>query len=174
MNQTIHDLTTRRSVRAYTNQMPSDEDIETICKAGSYAPSGHGTQCPIVLAVTNKAMRDRMSRLNAQVMGTDSDPFYGAPVVLVVLVDLDTGLTPIEDGSLALGNMLNAAHALGLASCWINRAREVFDSPEGKTILKELGIEGNYRSIGNCIVGYPAQPLPNPKPRKDGFIHWVK
>ena len=74
MNQTIHDLTTRRSVRAYTNQMPSDEDIETICKAGSYAPSGHGTQCPIVLAVTNKAMRDRMSRLNAQVMGTDSDP----------------------------------------------------------------------------------------------------
>ena len=151
MNQTIHDLTTRRSVRAYTNQMPSDEDIETICKAGSYAPSGHGTQCPIVLAVTNKAMRDRMSRLNAQVMGTDSDPFYGAPVVLVVLVDMDTGLTPIEDGCLAMGNMLNAAHALGLASCWIN-----------------------YRGIGNCIVGYPAQQLPNPKPRKEGFIHWVK
>lgn len=174
MNQTIHDLTTRRSVRAYTNQMPSDEDIETICKAGSYAPSGHGTQCPIVLAVTNKAMRDRMSRLNAQVMGTDSDPFYGAPVVLVVLVDMDTGLTPIEDGCLAMGNMLNAAHALGLASCWINRAREVFDSPEGKTILKELGIEGNYRGIGNCIIGYPAQQLPNPKPRKEGFIHWVK
>ena len=124
MNQTIHDLTTRRSVRAYTNQMPSNEDIETICKAGSYAPSGHGTQCPIVLAVTNKAMRDRMSRLNAQVMGTDSDPFYGAPVVLVVLVDMDSGLTPIEDGCLAMGNMLNAAHALGLASCWINRARE--------------------------------------------------
>ena len=174
MNQTIHDLTTRRSVRAYTNQIPSDEDIETICKAGSYAPSGHGTQCPIVLAVTNKAMRDRMSRLNAQVMGTDSDPFYGAPVVLVVLVDMDTGLTPIEDGCLAMGNMLNAAHALGLASCWINRAREVFDSPEGKTILKELGIEGNYRGFGNCIVGYPAQQLPNPKPRKEGFIHWVK
>lgn len=174
MEQTIQDLLTRRSVRAYTSQMPSDEDLATICKAGTYAPSGRSTQCPIILAVTNKELRDRMSRLNAQVMGADSDPFYGAPAVLVVLVDQDKGCTPFEDGCLVMGNMLNASHALGLASCWVNRAREVFASPEGKAILAELGIKGNYVGIGNCIVGYPATAIPEAKPRKEDYIHWVK
>lgn len=175
MNPAIQNLMTRRSVRGYTSQMPSVEDIQTICEAGTYAPSGKSTQCPIILAVTNREMRDRMSRLNAQVLGTpDSDPFYGAPVVLVVLVDRKTGLTPVEDGCLVMGNMLNAAHALGLGSCWINRARQVFDSEEGKSILKELGIEGDYLGIGNCVVGYAAQPEPQPKPRKADYIHWVK
>lgn len=174
MNPTIQDLMTRRSVRAYTQEMPSKEDINTICQAGLYAATGMGTQSPIILAVTNKTLRDRMSRLNAQVMGTDTDPFYGAPVVLVVLVDIDTALTPVEDGSLMMGNMLNAAHALGLASCWINRAREVFSSDEGKSILKELGIEGNYLGVGNCVVGYAAVPQPQPRPRKENRIHWVE
>ncbi len=174
MNQTIHDLMTRRSVRGYTDRMPSTEDIDTICQAGLYAATGMGTQSPIVLAVTNKDLRDRMSRLNAQVMGVDTDPFYGAPVVLVVLVDADVAITPVEDGSLMLGNMLNAAHALGLSSCWINRAREVFASEEGKSILKELGIEGNYVGIGNCIVGYAAVPEPAAKPRKENRVYWVK
>ena len=164
MNQTIHDLMTRRSVRAYTAQMPSREDIETICNAGLYAATGMGTQSPIILAVTDKALRDKLSRLNAEVMGVDSDPFYGAPVVLVVLVDTDVALTPVEDGSLMMGNMLNAAHALGLASCWINRAREVFAGKEGKAILKELGIEGNYLGIGNCVVGYAATSEPSQNP----------
>ena len=174
MNQTIHDLLTRRSVRAYTDRMPSKADIETICQAGLYAATGMGTQSPIILAVTNKTLRDRMSRLNAQVMGTDTDPFYGAPVILTVLVDADTALTPVEDGSLMMGNMLNAAHALGLASCWINRAREVFAGPEGKAILKELGIEGNYVGIGNCIVGYALNPEPQPKPRKENRVRWIE
>lgn len=173
MNQTIHDLMTRRSVRAYTAQMPSREDIETICNAGLYAATGMGTQSPIILAVTDKALRDRLSRLNAEVMGVDSDPFYGAPVVLVVLVDTDVALTPVEDGSLMMGNLLNAAHALGLASCWINRAREVFAGEEGKAILKELGLEGNYLGIGNCVVGYAATSEPQPKPRKENRIHWI-
>lgn len=174
MNQTIQDLLTRRSVRAYTDQMPTDEDLATICKVGTYAPSGRSGQCPIILAVTNKELRDRMSRLNAQVMGTDDDPFYGAPVVLVVLTDLDRGFTPFEDGCLVMGNMLNAAHALGLGACWVNRAREVFDMSEGRAILAELGLKGNYRGIGNCIVGYPATPLPEARPRKEDYIHWVK
>ena len=154
--------------------MPSKADIETICQAGLYAATGMGTQSPIILAVTNKTLRDRMSRLNAQVMGTDTDPFYGAPVVLTVLVDADTALTPVEDGSLMMGNMLNAAHALGLASCWINRAREVFAGSEGKAILKELGIEGNYVGIGNCIVGYALNPEPQPKPRKENRVRWIE
>lgn len=174
MNQTIQDLTTRRSVRAYSDKMPSKEDIATICRAGLYAATGMGTQSPIVIAVTNKEMRDRMSRLNAQVMNTDVDPFYGAPVVLVVLVDKNTAVTPVEDGSLMLGNMLNAAHALGLASCWINRAREVFASEEGKAILQELGIEGDWQGIGNCIVGYAAGPEPAARDRKENRVYWVE
>lgn len=174
MNQTIHDLMTRRSVRAYTDRMPAAENIETICQAGLYAATGMGTQSPIVLAVTNKELRDRMSRLNAQVMGTDTDPFYGAPVVLVVLVDAGKAITPVEDGSLMMGNMLNAAHALGLSSCWINRAREVFASDEGKAILKSLGIEGDYLGIGNCIVGYAAGQEPMAKDRRENRVYWVK
>ena len=174
MNQTIHDLMTRRSVRGYTDRMPSKEDIETICQAGLYAATGMGTQSPIIVAVTNKAMRDRMSKLNARVMNAETDPFYGAPVVLVVLVDKDAALTPVEDGSLMMGNMLNAAHALGLGSCWINRAREVFASEEGKAILEELGITGNYQGIGNCVVGYAANPGPAAKERKANRVYWVE
>ena len=174
MNQTIQNLMTRRSVRAYSDRMPSKEDIEVICRAGLYAATGMGTQSPIVIAVTNKAMRDRMSRLNAQVMNTESDPFYGAPVVLVVLVDKNAALTPVEDGSLMMGNMLNAAHALGLSSCWINRAREVFASDEGKDILRELGIEGEWLGIGNCIVGYAATPESAARDRKPNRVYWVE
>lgn len=174
MNQAIQNLLTRRSVRAYTDRMPSKEDIDTICRAGLYAATGMGTQSPIIIAVTQKSMRDRMSKLNAQVMNTETDPFYGAPVVLVVLVDKNAAVTPVEDGSLMLGNMLNAAHALGLGSCWINRAREVFDSPEGKSILRELGIEGDWLGIGNCIVGYSANPEPPARQRKENRIHWVE
>lgn len=174
MNPTIETLLTRTSCRAYTSQMPSRADLETICQAGTYAPTGKNTQCPIIIAVTNKELRDRMSRLNAQVMGTDADPFYGAPAVLVVLADRSTGLTPVEDGSLVLGNMLNAAHALGYGACWINRAREVFNTPEGKAILNELGLQGDYLGIGNCIVGYRATPATPPRPRKQGWVHWVE
>lgn len=174
MNQTIHDLMTRRSVRAYSDRMPSKADIETICQAGLHAATGMGTQSPIILAVTNKELRDKLSLLNAQVMGTDTDPFYGAPVVLTVLVNTDVAVTPVEDGSLMLGNMLNAAHALGLSSCWINRAREVFASPEGKAILKQLGVEGNYLGVGNCIVGYPIGPEPQARPRKENRLFWAE
>ena len=174
MNPTIETLVTRTSCRAYTSEMPKHEDLETICMAGSHAPTGKNTQCPIILAVTNKALRDRMSKLNAQVMGIDADPFYGAPAVLVVLADRTTGLTPVEDGSLVIGNMLNAAHALGLGACWINRAREVFATDEGKAILQEIGIEGDYIGVGNCVVGYRATPAAAPKARKEGWIHWVE
>lgn len=174
MNPTIETLVTRTSCRSYSDRMPSHEDLETICRAGTYAPTGKNTQCPVIVAVTDKSVRDRMSRLNAQVMGTDSDPFYGAPAVLLVLADKATGLTPVEDGSLVMGNMLNAAHALGLGACWINRAREVFASDEGKALLKELGIEGDYLGIGNCIVGYRATPATPPRPRKEGWVKWVE
>lgn len=169
----MEDLLTRRSVRSYTDSIPPMEVIEEICKAGTYAPTGMNRQSPIIIAVTNKEMRDRLSKLNAAVMGADNDPFYGAPVVLVVLADKNVH-TYIEDGSLVMGNLMNAAHALGLGSCWIHRAREVFESEEGKQILKDLGIEGDYAGIGNCILGYTAGDYPEAKPRKENWVYWVK
>ena len=172
-NTTMEDLLTRRSVRNYTDSMPPMEVIEEICKAGTYAPTGMNRQSPIIIAVTNKEMRERLSKLNAAVMGADNDPFYGAPVVLVVLADKNVH-TYIEDGSLVMGNLMNAAHALGLGSCWIYRAREVFESEEGKQILADLGIEGDYAGIGNCILGYVNGDYPTAKDRKENWVYWVK
>ena len=170
---TMEDLLTRRSVRSYTDEIPPMEVIEEICKAGTYAPTGMNRQSPIIIAVTNRELRDRLSKLNAAVMGADNDPFYGAPVVLVVLADKNVH-TYIEDGSLVMGNLMNAAHAMGLGSCWIHRAKEVFESEEGKQILADLGIEGDYVGIGNCILGYTAGDYPEAKPRKENWVYWVK
>ena len=170
---TMEDLLTRRSVRSYTDEIPPMEVIEEICKAGTYAPTGMNRQSPIIIAVTNRELRDRLSKLNAAVMGADNDPFYGAPVVLVVLADKNVH-TYVEDGSLVMGNLMNAAHAMGLGSCWIHRAKEVFESEEGKQILADLGIEGDYVGIGNCILGYTAGDYPEAKPRKENWVYWVK
>lgn len=172
-NTTMEDLLTRRSVRSYTDEIPPMEVIEEICKAGTYAPTGMNRQSPIILAVTNREVRDRLSELNAQVMGSDNDPFYGAPVVLVVLADKNVR-TYVEDGSLVMGNLMNAAHAKGLGSCWIHRAKEVFETEEGKKILKDLGVEGDYVGIGNCILGYTDGDYPQPAPRKENWVYWVK
>ena len=177
MNTTMNDLLTRRSVRSYTDEVPPMEVIEEICKAGTYAPTGMNRQSPVIVAVINREIRDRLSRLNASVFGpdNDSDPFYGAPVVLVVLADTTAAFTWKEDGSLVMGNLLNAAHAKGLGSCWIHRAKEVFETEEGKAILKSIGIENkNLVGIGNCILGYTAGDYPEAKPRKDNYVYWIK
>ncbi len=177
MNTTMNDLLTRRSVRSYTDEVPPMEVIEEICKAGTYAPTGMNRQSPVIVAVTNREVRDRLSKLNAAVFGPDNDmdPFYGAPVVLVVLADTTAARTWKEDGSLVMGNLLNAAHAKGLGSCWIHRAKEVFETEEGKAILKDAGIENeNLVGIGNCILGYTAGEYPEAKPRKDNYVYWIK
>ncbi|MBO8429148.1 MAG: nitroreductase, partial [Bacteroidetes bacterium] len=127
MNETIENLKTRRAIRSYQDKMPDMELVKKVVEAGTYAPTGMGKQSPIIVAVTDKAVRDTLSRLNARVMGSESDPFYGAPVVLVVLADRSVP-THVYDGALVMGNLMNAAHALGLGSCWIHRAKEVFDS----------------------------------------------
>ena len=176
MNTTMEDLLTRRSIRSYTDEMPPMEVIEEICKAGTYAPTGMNKQSPIIIAVTNREVRDKLSRLNANVFGKDNDmdPFYGAPVVLVVLADRNAAFTWLEDGSLVMGNLLNAAHAKGLGSCWIHRAKEVFETEEGKSILADLGIEGDYVGIGNCILGYVKGDYPQARPRKENYVYWIK
>lgn len=172
-NEVLKALEERRSVRGYTAAMPSQELIDAVIQAGTYAPTGRGAQSPIIVAVTNKATRDLLSSLNAQVMGCSYDPFYGAPVVLVVLADR-TYPTYLYDGSLVMGNLMNAAYAVGLGSCWIHRAKEVFNSPEGKALLKKWGIEGDYEGIGHCVLGYAAAPLPAAKPRKANYVIHIK
>ena len=169
----MQNLLTRRSVRKYKPDMVPQEKLDKILEAGTCAATGMGRQSPIILAVTDKAMRDRLSKMNAAIMGVDSDPFYGAPVVLVVLADKNVP-TYIYDGSLVMGNLMNAAHAEGIASCWIHRAKEEFNSEEGKKILQDLGITGDYEGIGHCILGYADGDEPAAKPRKENYVYSVK
>lgn len=173
MSDVLEKIKTRRSVRKYKSDMIPQEALDKILEAGTYAATGMGAQSPIIIAVTNKEVRDKLSKLNASVMGTDSDPFYGAPVVLIVLADKGRG-TYLYDGSLVMGNLMLAAHELGLGSCWIHRAKEEFESPEGKEILQSLGITGDYEGIGHCILGYADGPEPDAKPRKDSYVYYIK
>ena len=172
MKETLQDLLERRSCRSYKPDMVPEEILEKILEAGTYAATGMGKQSPIIVAITNKETRDKLSRMNAAVMGVDMDPFYGAPVVLVVLANKQIP-TYIYDGSLVMGNLMNAAHALGIASCWIHRAKEEFDSEEGKAILASLGIEGDYEGIGHCILGYAKEEAKEAAPRKAGYVYRI-
>ena len=166
-------MLTRKSIKKYKPDPVPQALIDQIIEAGLNAPSGLNKQAPIIIAVTNKEIRDKLSKLNA---GKDpffrADPFYGAPVVLVVLADKSVP-TYLYDGSLVMENLQLAAHALGLGGCWIHRAKETFESPEGKEILASLGIEGDYEGIGNCIVGYPDID-PEKKPRKENRVYYIE
>lgn len=171
MNNTVSDIMNRRSIRKYKPEQISREELDTVLQAGICAPTGMNRQSPLVIAVQNKEVRDRLSRMNAAVMDSDSDPFYGAPTVVVVLADANSPHA-VQDGSLVMGNMLNAAKAIGLGSCWVNRAKEVFDSAEGKSLLAQWGVEGDVIGVGNCILGYPDEN-PAMKPRKPDYIRYI-
>ena len=172
MSNAIDNMLSRRSIRKYRQDPIPEEILNKILEAGTYAPTGMNKQAPIILAVTNREMRDRLSKMNAAVMGVESDPFYGAPVVLVVLANKEVR-TAIYDGSLVMGNLMLAAHELGVGSCWIHRAKEVFATDEGKALLKKWGIAGEYVGIGNLILGYREGDLPAVRPRKDNYIYYV-
>ncbi len=173
MNDKLEFLKGRRSCRSYKSDPVPQDLLDQILTAGTYAATGKGRQSPIILAVTNQKIRDELSRTNAEIMEGDGDPFYGAPVVLVVLAKKDIP-THVYDGSLVMGELMHAAHALGLASCWIHRAKETFERPEWKEFLLSLGITDEYEGIGNCIIGYPDGPLPEAKPRKEDWIYRVE
>lgn len=168
MNEAMNNLITRRSVRKYTEKPVPDELLDKVLEAGLYAPSGMNTQNIVMVAVRDKETRDLLSKLNAAVMGASNDPFYGAPCVIVVLGNEEKYLA-VENGSLVLGNLMNAAHAVGLGSCWIHRAQQVFDAPEGKELLKKWGLPENLKGVGNCILGY-ADEEPVARPRLEGRI----
>ena len=161
MNETINNLITRRSVRSFQKEQISEEQLNEILTAGTYAASGMGRQSAIMVVIQNPEIIKRLSKLNAAIMDSENDPFYGA-----------IG-TYLEDGALVMGNLLNAANAVGVDSCWIHRAKEVFMSTEGKELLKQWGIDEKYVGIGNCILGYGKEPKPEAKPRKDNYIYRV-
>lgn len=172
MAEMLDVIKTRRSIRKFKSEMIPEELLDKIIEAGTYAATGRGKQSPIILAVTNPEVRDKLSRWNADIMGTDSDPFYGAPVVLVVLAD-KTRPTAIYDGSLVMANLMLEAHALGIGSCWIHRAKEEFESEEGKELLKSLGIEGDYEGIGHCVLGYVDGEYPKTPERKENWVYKI-
>ena len=171
-NETIANMLTRRSIRKYKPDMLPKETIDEIIKAGTFAASGMNKQPSIIVAVTNKELRDRLSAMNAKIMGINNDPFYGAPVVLIVLADKSSG-TYLYDGSLVMGNLMLAAHSLGVGSCWIHRAKEEFESSEGKEILRALGIKGDYEGIGHCILGYADGEAPKAAARKANRVYQI-
>jgi len=174
MNEIISSMIERRSVRNFKEDLPGREAVQEIIEAGLYAASGMGRQPVIIIDVTDRKLRDRLSEVNWEIGGWNDrfDPFYGAPEVLIVLAD-KSAPTYLYDGSLAMGNLMNAAHALGLGSCWIHRAKEEFEMDEFKQLLKELGIEGDYEGIGHCVIGYPAGEVQAAAPRKEGRTFFI-
>ncbi len=174
MNETLKVLESRRSCRNFKPDMVKKEELDAIIKAGTYAATGMGKQSPIMIAVTDKALRDELSKANCRIGGWDEgfDPFYGAPVVLIVLAKKDVP-THVYDGSLVMGNLMNAAKSLGVASIWIHRAKEEFEEEIGKDILKRLGISDEYEGIGHCALGYAAEPAKDAAPRKADYVYYI-
>ena len=173
MSDVLETIKSRRSIRKYKSDMIPQDRLEKIIEAGTYAATGMGKQSPIIIAVTNKELRDKLSAMNAKIMGVEIDPVYGAPVVLIVLAD-KARPTYIYDGSLVMGNLMLEAEAQGIGSCWIHRAKEEFESEEGKELLRSLGIEGDYEGIGHCILGYADGDAPKAAPRKDSYVYYVE
>ena len=174
MNETLKVLKERRSCRSFKPDMVKEDDLKAIIEAGTYAATGMGKQSPIIIAVTDKELRDNISEENRKIGGWDAgfDPFYGAPVILIVLAKKDVP-THVYDGSLVMGNLMNAAESLGVGSIWIHRAKEEFESDFGKDILKKLGIEDEYEGIGHCALGYATEPAKAAAPRKENYVYCI-
>ena len=168
-NETLHTLETRRSCRAYKPQQITEEELAAVLRAGMYAPSAKNQQSARIVVVQDAAARARLTRMNAAVMGSDKDPMYGAPTILLVVADAHNP-NAVADGSLVMGNLMIAAASLGLGSCWINRAKEELETEEGKALLKQWGLEGDYIGVGHCILGYPAEEPKPAAPRKADYI----
>jgi len=170
MNETLKTLKERRSCRKYQSRQVEQEALDLILEAGTYAPTGMNRQAPVIVAVQDKETRDKIAKMNAAVMGSENDPFYGAPTVLVVLAD-PAVRTYVYDGALVMGNLMNAAHAVGVDSCYVFRAKEVFATEEGKAMLRSWGIPENFEGIGNCILGYREEGgVKAASPRKENYI----
>ena len=176
MNQTIHDLKTRRSIRKFKDEQISDEDLKTILETGTYAPTGRGAQSPKIVVIQDEEKIKELSAWNRSFFPVevpeDLDPFYGAKTLLIVLADSEMP-TWVEDGASVLAVLVNAAHAVGVGSCWIHRARDEFSSEKGKELLRDWGIPERYEGVGHVVLGYPDMEAPQPPARKEDYIHYV-
>lgn len=172
-NEVLKAIRERRSIRRFKPEQVTDEELKTILEAGTWAPTGHGSQDPWIVAVQNEALRKRLTQLNAQIMGVSSDPYYGAPNLVLVFASKDNE-NNYRDGSLVLGNMMLAAHSIGLASCWINREDKMFETAEGKQIMKELNLPDGLMGVGALSLGYAASQPHTVKPRKEEYYRIVK
>ncbi len=172
-NEVLKAIRERRSIRRFKPEQVTDEELKTVLEAGTWAPTGHGSQDPWIVAVQNEALRKRLTQLNAQIMGVSSDPYYGAPTLVLVFASKDNE-NNYRDGSLVLGNMMLAAHSIGLASCWINREDKMFETAEGKQIMKELNLPDGLMGVGALSLGYAASQPKTVKPRKEEYFRIVK
>ena len=174
MNEVLKAIKERRSIRRFKSEMPDKKTIDEIVEAGLYAPNGKGLQATISLVVTNRQLREKLVIANREIGGyeQDVDPFFNAPVIIIVLAKKDNPNCRY-DGALVMGNMLLAAHALGLGGIWINRARQEFETDEFKSILTDLGIEGEWEGVGHCAIGFIDGELPKAAPRKDGRVYYI-
>ncbi len=169
MNETIKTLLERRSIRKFRSEQIKEEELKAILEAGMYAPSGANQQSALFVVIQDKETLEKISTMNAAVLGKQIDPYYNAPTVILVFAD-KSKVTPVEDASLALGNMFNAAASLGIGSCWVHRTKQMFETEEGKDLLRKWGITGDYIGVGSCILGYPEGSHPKAAPRKDNFV----
>lgn len=174
MANTLDDLKNRRSCRSYQSRQIAEEELQQVLEAGMYAPTGMGAQSPVIVVVQDPETIETLRKMNAAILGNpEADPFYGAPTVLIVLADKSRP-TYLYDGSCVMDNLLNAAQAVGLGACWIHRAKEEFDSEAGKAMLEQWGIKGDYEGIGHCVLGYRADAVPAPAPRKANYVYYVR
>ncbi len=172
MNETIRTLLERRSIRKFKPEQIREDELNVILEAGMYAPSGANQQSALFVVVQDKEILKKLSAMNAAVLGKDIDPYYRAPTVILAFADRSK-VTPVEDASLALGNMFNAAASLGVGSCWVHRTRQMFETEGGKDLLRKWGVTGDHIGVGSCILGYPDCEHPKAAPRKDNFVIWV-
>lgn len=161
-------LKNRRAIRQYKNQQITKEELEAVLEAGTYAPTGVGTQGVQIIAVQSPKYVERVDALNAKILGRDVHPYYGAPTIVLVMETADCK-THTFDGSAACMNMLNAAYAVGLGSCWIHRCEQMFETQEGKELLKEWGLPEDLKGVASFSLGYPDCEHPKPKKRREGY-----
>ena len=174
-NTVLTALKTRRSIRSYKAEQITDEELQAVLEAGTWAPTGMGFQDPWIVAVQDPAIREQLSRMNGKIMGTDTDPYYGAPTFVLVFASRpEKWRNAVQDASLVLGNMMNAAHSIGLGSCWINREREMFETEEGKALMKQWGLPDDLIGVGAIALGHPASEPKAPKPRKESYYRIIK
>ncbi len=168
-NEVLKAIRERRSIRRYLPDQIKEEELKAVLEAGTWAPTGKGTQDPVIIAVQDPELCAVLRRLNAEAWGRpDIDPYYGAPTIILVFSKSDNS-NCVKDGSLVIGNILLAAHSIGLGACWINRCKEMFESEEGRRIAPQLGIPEEYEGVGSVSLGYIAHAAPAPRPRKTDY-----